>query len=111
MWPFLPFVNVNRNGIPLIASTGITVSTTDVAISLPDHSFRNKWNRGLFLLDLKSAVPAGTTTTLPVVLETNGQKVALTLRGGAPVTVADLPATGVSLVYYDKSTNTLQLGV
>jgi hypothetical protein len=33
----------------------------------------------------------------------------LTLAGGANVTVADLPGTGIYLVYFDRWADTLQL--
>ena len=62
--------------------------------SFPNHAFANSWYRGLVLVELAQAIPAGTTGTLPVLFETNGQTKNLTTYSGADVTVADI--TGIS---------------
>ena len=94
-----PFQYVNRRGIPVLKTTGVTVETTGVVFSFPNHAFANSWYRGLVLVELVQEIPAGTTGTLPVLFETNG----------ANVTVSDIPGSGVYQIWYDKQTDTLQL--
>ena len=77
--------------------------------SFPNHAFANSWYRGLVLVELAQAIPAGTTGTLPVLFETNGQTKNLTTYSGADVTVSDITGTGVYQLFYDKQTDTLQL--
>ena len=104
-WP-LQYVNIN--GIPTIETRSIAVSTTSV-----DFKFNPDWDmrpfRGLLLVNVSEEIPEGTTTTLPIRFSMAGTSSNLTLPGGANVTVADLPSTGVYLVYYDRMTDTLQL--
>ena len=104
-----PFQYVNRRGIPVLKTTGVTVNTADVVFSFPNHAFANSWYRGIVLVEWAQAVPAGTTGTLPVLFETNGQTKNLTTYNGANVTVSDIPGTGVFQLWYDKQTDTLQL--
>lgn len=73
-----PFQYVNRRGIPVLKTTGVTAETTGVVFSFPNHAFANSWYRGLVLVELAQAIPAGTTGTLPVLFETNGQTKNLT---------------------------------
>ena len=104
-----PFQYVNRRGIPVLKTTGVTAETTGVVFSFPNHAFANSWYRGLVLVELAQAIPAGTTGTLPVLFETNGQTKNLTTYNGANVTVSDIPGTGVFQLWYDKQTDTRQL--
>ena len=103
-----PFQYVNQRGIPTIQSRGVVVSDTSV-----DFKFNPDWNsrpfRGLLLVNLADAIPEGTTTTLPIRLSMAGTTSNVTLAGGANLTVADLPGTGVYLFYYDRFSDTLQL--
>ena len=85
-----PFQYVNRRGIPVLKTTGVTVETTGVVFSFPNHAFANSWYRGLVLVELVQEIPAGTTGTLPVLFETNGQNKNLTTYNGANVTVSDI---------------------
>lgn len=78
-----PFQYVNRRGIPVLKTTGVTAETTGVVFSFPNHAFANSWYRGLVLVELAQAIPAGTTGTLPVLFETNGQTKNLTTYNGA----------------------------
>lgn len=104
-----PFQYVNRRGIPVIQTTGVAVNAADVVFSFPNHAFANSWYRGLVLVELAQAIPAGTTTTLPVLFETNGVTKNVTTYNGANVTASDIPGTGVYQLFYDKQTDTLQL--
>ncbi len=104
-----PFNYVNRRGIPVIRTEGVTVSTADVVFRFPNHAFAGSWYRGLVLVEISQAVPAGTTGTLPVLFETNGVTKPLTTYNSTAVTAADIAGTGIYQVYYDKETDTLQL--
>ena len=103
-----PYQYVNINGIPTIKSQSVVVSDTAVTFKFaPD--FARRPFRGLILVYLSEAIPEGTTTTLPVQLSMAGITSNVTVAGGANVTVADLPGTGIYLVYFDRWADTLQL--
>ena len=103
-----PYQYANIRGIPCIQARSVTVTDTSV-----DFKFNPDWDarpfRGVLLVNLAEAIPTGTTATLPVRFSMAGTTSNLTLAGGANVTVADIPGTGVYLVYYDRFTDTLQL--
>lgn len=103
-----PFQYVNINGIPTIEARSINVTETSV-----DFKFNPDWDRrpfrGLILVNLPDAVPAGTTTTLPIRFSMAGTTSNVTVAGGDNLTVADLPGAGIYLFYYDRFADTLQL--
>lgn len=105
---YFPFQYTNIRGIPTIKAQSVVVSDTSV-----DYKFNPDWNarpfRGLLLVYLAEAIPEGTTGTLPVRLSMAGTTSNVTLPGGANVTAADLPGTGVYLVYYDRFSDVLQV--
>ena len=90
-----PYQYVNINGIPTIKSQTVVVSDTAVTFK--------------FAPDFSEAIPTGTTTTLPVQFSMAGITSNVTVAGGDNVTVADLPGTGIYLVYFDRWADTLQL--
>ena len=103
-----PYQYANINGIPCIKTQTVVVSDTAVTFKFaPD--FDGRPFRGLILVYISEAIPTGTTTTLPVKFSMAGTTSALTAQGGANVTVADLPGTGIYLVYFDRWADTLQL--
>lgn len=103
-----PWQYVNINGIPTIKTQTVVVSDTAVTFKFaPD--FDGRPFRGLILVYISEAVPTGTTTTLPVQFSMAGNTSTVTFAGGANVTVADLPGTGIYLVYFDRWADTLQL--
>lgn len=104
-----PFTWVNRNGSTAIASTGVKVNTTDVVFTFKNHAFVNANYRGTIFVNLMQAIPTGTTGTLPILFETNGATQAVSKFNGAPLTVADVPGTGVVQLWFERDTNTLQL--
>lgn len=104
-----PYTWVNRNGSAAIASTGVAVNTENVIFSFKNHAFVNASYRGTIFVNLKQAIPAGTTTTLPILFETNGVTQAVTKFNGEALTVADVPGTGVIQLWFERDTNTLQL--
>lgn len=101
-------ITTNAGGVPYLSTTNVTVSDTTVDLALG-------WQRrlspvGYFTVRVASAIPTGTTATLPVTLSLNGVTRALTLFDGTAVTVADLiGGTGVFLVFNDRFNNVLQL--
>ena len=103
-----PFQYVNINGIPTIESRSVIVSDTSV-----DFKFNPDWDRrpfrGLLLVNISEAIPEGTTTTLPIRFSMAGTTSNVTVPGGANLTVADLPGTGIYLFYYDRLADNLQL--
>jgi hypothetical protein len=103
-----PYQYANINGIPCIKTQSVAVSDTAVTFKFaPD--FDGRPFRGLILVYISEAIPEGTTTTLPIQFSMAGITSTLTAAGGANVTVADLPGTGIYLVYFDRWADTLQL--
>lgn len=104
-----PFQFVNRRGSAALATTGVTVNTTDVVFSFQNHAFLNAMYRGTIFVNLQQAIPSGTTGTLPILFETNGVTQPVTKVGNTPLTVADITGTGIYQFWFDKSSNLLQL--
>jgi hypothetical protein len=103
-----PYQYANINGLPCIKTQTVVVSTTSVTFKFaPD--FDGRPFRGLILVYISEAIPDGTTTTLPIQFSMAGTTSNLTVAGGDNVTVADLPGTGIYLVYFDRWADTLQL--
>lgn len=104
-----PYTWVNRNGSAAIASQGVAVNADAVVFSFRNHAFVSSNYRGTVFVKLAQAIPTGTTTTLPILFETNGVTQAVTKFNGAPLTVADVAGTGVYQLWFERDTNTLQL--
>ena len=98
-------VTTNVNGIPYLSTTNVTV--TDEAVNLV-LGFRRIQPVGYFTVRLTSAIPTGTTDTLPIQLTLNGTSRPLTFFDGTPVTVADITGTGVLMVFNDRFNGILQ---
>lgn len=98
-------VTTNVNGIPYLSTTNVTV--TDEAVNLA-LGFRRIQPVGYFTVRLTSAIPTGTTQTLPIQLTLNGTSRPLTFFDGTPVTVADITGTGVLMVFNDRFNGILQ---
>lgn len=97
----------NAGGILYLPSTNVTVGTDSVDIAL---GFRRIQPVGYFTVRLTTAIPTGTTATIPITLTLNGTTRALTLFDGTPATVADLiGGTGVFLVFNNRFDGILQL--
>lgn len=105
-----PFINVNVNGIPALSSLSVNVTTAQVAFDFNNHRNVGAPFRGLLIIRLAQAIPTGTTGTLPIVFTSSGGDAQpLTTYNGDAVTAADITGTGVYLVWFESSTNTLQL--
>jgi hypothetical protein len=86
------------------------VSTTEVRFDFNAHRNVGRPFVGLVVVQLAQAIPAGTTTTLPIVFTTEGGNPAnLTTYNGDNVTVADVAGTGVYLVFVDTQSGLVQL--
>ena len=104
-----PFILANKTGIPKIESISVVESATNVQFNFHNHSFMNSNFSGLVLVKLTQPIPSTTTQTLPIVFgSVNGSSVPLVKAGGDTAKVSDI-TTGVFLVFYEHSTNTLQL--
>lgn len=103
-----PFNFANRNGIPMIESTAVTVNTADVTITIPKRAFRLLNGTGLVLFRLNSAIPTS-ASALPIIFSSGDYTQPLTLIGGTAATEVQLSGTGVYLIYYAKDINLLQL--
>lgn len=100
---------VNYNGISCIQSTSITESATSVIYNFNPSPAVSPRFSGLIAVRIDDTP---TTTTLPVsfnVPSIAGTTIALTLPGGDQATGADLEATGIYLVFYDRFNGVLQL--
>lgn len=103
-------INVNSTGIPAVRSLSVTVNTTEVQFDFNNHPNIGRPFRGLIVVNLAQAIPAGTTATLPIVFTSEGgNPQTLTGYDGATVTVGQIKGTGVYLVWHESQTNTLQL--
>ena len=99
-------ITVDYGGSPYFQTTNVTVTDTAVDLSL---GFRRIKPIGKFYVRLATAIPDGTTGTLPINLSLNGVSRALTYFDGTPVTAGDLTGTGVFEVFNDRYNNLLQL--
>ena len=104
------FINVNINGIPTLSSNSVSVGSANVAFDFNNHRNVGRPFRGLLIVRLAQAIPTGTTDTLPIVFTSGGSnpKEVTTFNGDA-VTVADIPGTGVYILWYESQIDTLQL--
>lgn len=98
----------NVRGIPMIASTSTEVTAANVVVNIPRRAFRGLADSGVVAFKLTTETPAG-GAALPVLLSSADFTQAVTMLGGTAATGADLTATGVYLMWYDKSASTIQL--
>jgi hypothetical protein len=99
-------VTTNAGGLAYISNTQVTVGTEAVNIAL---GFRRIQPIGYFTVRMENAIPADATATLPITLTMNGITRPLILPNGDEVTVADLLAVNVFLVFNDRFSNLLTL--
>lgn len=104
------YINVNINGIPTLSSNSVSVTATNVSFDFNNHRNVGRPFRGLLIVRLAQAIPAGTTDTLPIQFTSDGSNAKpITTFNGDVVTVADIPGTGVYVLWYESQTDTLQL--
>ena len=104
-----PFPTLGRNNYNTLPSVNVTVGTDAVTIEVSNHAFFRRNYVGNFYLNLRTAIPAGTTATLPVLIGTNGDTRPLMETEGVPVTVANLSGAGIYNIHYNRYTNELYL--
>ena len=98
------YINVNRGGIPAVRSLSVNVTATNVQFDFNNHPNIGGPFRGLVVVNLAQAIPADTTTTLPIVFTSNGNNVQqLVGLNGAAITVAYIKGTGIYLVWVDPT--------
>ena len=101
-----PFNFANKMGIPMIESSSVNVTDTNVVINIPNRAFRFLSGTGLILFRLNTEI---TNTTLPILFSSNEFTQPLTLVGGTAATGTDISEVGVYIIYYDKNANLMQL--
>ena len=101
-----PFNFANKMGIPMIESSSVNVTDTNVVINIPNRAFRFLSGTGLILFRLNTEI---TNTTLPILFSSNEFTQPLTLVGGTAATGTDIASIGVYIIYYDKNANLMQL--
>lgn len=112
MWDFFPnlpflYPNLGRNNLNTLPSTNVTVGTENVTIEIPNHAFFRRNYVGSFFLDLRTAIPEGTTATLPILIGTNGDTRPLMEYEGTPATVANFSGAGIYEIHYNRYTDEL----
>lgn len=101
-----PFNFANRNGIPMLESSSVTVNDTNVVINIPNRAFRFLNGTGIILFRLNTEI---TNDTLPIIFSSNNFTQSLTIVGGTNATGANMSGVGIYLIYYDKNSNLMQL--
>lgn len=104
-----PFPNLGRNNRNTLPSVNVTVGTENVTIEIPNHAFFHRNYVGSFFLNLRDAIPAGTTATLPILIGVNGDTRPLMEVSGTPVTVANFAGAGIYEIHYNRYTNELYI--
>lgn len=101
---------MNTNIPVALRSISVTVTATDV-----QFVFRNRPNLGRpyfggLYAYLAQMIPTGTTATLPIIFTSDGgNPTPVVGLDDVPITVADIPGTGVYHLFYDQSAGRLQL--
>jgi len=103
-----PFNFANRNGIPMIESSAVTITDTNVVITLPNRVFRALSANGVVAFRLNVAIPTG-GDALPIIFSSNSFTQPLTVKGGTEAVGTDLVGPGVYLIWYDKNANQMQI--
>lgn len=98
----------NVRGIPMIASTSVEVTATNVVIGIPRRAFRGLADSGIFAFRLTQEIPAS-GAALDVVFSSADFLQTLTVVGGTAATGAQVTPAGVYLIWYDKCASTMQL--
>ena len=98
----------NRGGTPIVSASA-TVGSASVTIGLPDHVFRFLGAKGIIVIELATAIPTGTTGTMPALVSVNGTTLPLVSVTGAAITAAELMGVFYVEVLFNKSANTLTM--
>lgn len=104
-----PFIWANRQGIPRLEATGVSVGSSSVTYSFQSHRFLSVPYSGLILFKLPSYTAP--TTAVPVIFNTNGTAQSVTTLDGAEVTSSELNKSGIYLAYYESGTLQMLTGL
>lgn len=98
----------NSDGIPYFLANMVNVRETSVDFGL---GFRSNFPPiGYMTVNIATAIPDGTTDTLPIRFVLNNQVRELTFFGGDAVTVGDLAGgTGEIMLFHNAFNGTLRL--
>ena len=101
---------MNTNIPVALRSISVTVTATDVQFVFRNRpNFGRPYFGGLYAY-LAQLIPTGTTATLPVIFTSDGgNPTPVVGLDDVPITVADIPGTGVYHLFYDQSADRLQL--
>lgn len=106
-----PFIFCNRNGIPCIESQSVNLTTTACTFMFRDHPFRNQAFQGFIVVKINQTFEAP-TTAVPIQFSTinaaNSTNIVKTYAG-ANVTTSTWKGPGIYLLFYDRTSDTLQL--
>lgn len=102
-----PVNRVNVNGIPCIEAQSVTTGTSVVTFTFNSQFSVNPRFSGLIAVYIPQAADTA-GAALPVQFSMAGSIINLTQAGGTDITGSGL-TTGVHLVFYDRTRNTLQL--
>lgn len=109
--PNYPFIYCNRAGIPCIESQSVSLSTTACTFMFKNHPFLNSNFQGLVAVKINQTFEAP-TTAVPIQFSTINNADATNIvktYNGANVTTTTWNGTGIYLMFFDRSTNTLQM--
>lgn len=96
----------NISGIPYLSVKSINVTTESVSLNLGYAPIQPV---GYMTIRVGSAIPTGTTGTLPIQITLNGNTRTLTTFGGTAVIASNVVGTGILTVFYDRFNDVLQL--
>lgn len=101
---------MNTNIPVALRSVAVEVTATEVQFSFRSApNFGWPYFGGLYAY-LAQAIPTGTTPTLPIVFTSDGGNPTPVVGiDDVPITVADIPGTGVYHFFYDQRGDRLQL--
>lgn len=101
---------MNTNIPVALRSISVTVTATDVQFVFRNRpNFGRSYFGGLYAY-LAQLIPTGTTATLPIIFTSDGgNPTPVVGLDDVPITVADIPGTGVYHLFYDQSAGRLQL--
>lgn len=112
--PYFPYYRPLKtiSGIPVLKTTGVFASTTEVRYDVNECEYRRLPKEGMFFLDVRQPAPTG-SDALPIALEsgeTLPDGTAMLVNAQAEDVVAsDLKVNIRYLIYYNKCTRTYQL--
>ena len=114
--PFNPYFGRRRRlhtitGIPVLKTTGVTATTTQVRYDVNHCEYRALPKEGLFFLDVRQASEAA-SASLPVGLSDNSESPTQSMLRNAlqeDVQAGDLQVNFRYLIYYNKCNNVYQL--